>query len=164
MSAAGGTGGTGARRVVLVPGVLALRPEYASLTDPVASLRAAVDAALAWAAEAGDAGAVVVGNGSATRTEKAPGYLDERAEGFDAWLRAALTAPDPAELAAVDAELAGQLWASTESFGHLAGLLEGARLVSVDYDDAPYGVQYWVMRWESPAAPAARATRPAPPA
>lgn len=162
MSATRSASDAGARRVVLVPGVLALRPEYASLTDPVAPLRAAVDAALAWASEVGDAGEVVVGNGTATRTEKAPGYLDERAEGFDASLRAALTAPDPAALAAVDAELAGQLWASTESFGHLAALLEGARLVSVDYDDAPYGVQYWVMRWESPAAPAARAARPAP--
>ena len=45
-------GATGAR-VVLVPGVLALLPEYASLTDPVAELRAACLAAVAWLVEEG---------------------------------------------------------------------------------------------------------------
>ena len=35
-------------RVVLVPGVLALLPEYAGLEDPVAELRAACLAAVAW--------------------------------------------------------------------------------------------------------------------
>ncbi|MFT4286971.1 hypothetical protein [Nocardioides sp.] len=129
-------------RIALVPGVLALRPEYASLIDPVPELRTAVAGAETWA------DTVLVGNGSAKRTEKAPGYLDPRAEPFDAELRAALVAPSPADLRAVDDGLAKELWASTESFGELADLLEGARLVSVDYDDAPYGVQYWVMRWQ----------------
>jgi hypothetical protein len=132
--------------------VLALRPEYASLHDPVAPLRAAVEAALAWVDEGGP-GEVVVGNGTAKRTERAPGHLDARAEAFDAELRAALTSPDPAALAAVDTDLAAELWASVESFGRLATLLDGAALVAVDYDEAPYGVQYWVMRWESPARP-----------
>ena len=40
-------------RVVLVPGVLALLPEYAGLTDPVAGLRAACVAAVAWLVEDG---------------------------------------------------------------------------------------------------------------
>ena len=35
-------------RVVLVPGVLALLPEYAGLEDPVADLRAACLEAVAW--------------------------------------------------------------------------------------------------------------------
>lgn len=138
-------------RVVLIPGVLALRPEYASLVDPVAELRAAVDAAVAWA---GPDGLVAVGNGSAKRTEKAPGYFDERAEAFDARLRDALVAPSPAVLRGVDPALAHELWASVESFGTLADALErmvstGSITVSVDYDDAPYGVQYWVIRWEA---------------
>lgn len=132
-------------KVVLIPGVLALRPEYASLIDPVADLRAAVDAAVGWA---GPEGLVVVGNGSAKRAEKAPGHLDERAEGFDAALRDALAEPSPEALRAIDPALAEELWASVESLGTLADALEGARLVSVDYDDAPYGVQYWVMRWQ----------------
>jgi len=129
-------------RIALVPGVLALRPEYASLVDPVPELRAAVAVVEAWA------DVVLIGNGSAKRTEKAPGYFDPRAEDFDDSLRAALVAPAPSGLRAVDDGLAKELWASTESFVELADLLEGARLVSVDYDDAPYGVQYWVMRWQ----------------
>lgn len=38
----------GLSRVVLVPGVPALLPEYAGLSDPVADLRAACRAAVAW--------------------------------------------------------------------------------------------------------------------
>lgn len=133
------------RRVVLVPGVLALRPEYASLTDPVPELRAAVTAALEWA---GPDGLVVVANGSAKRTEKAPGYFDERAEGFDAALREALCEPSPEALRAVDRALAADLWADVASLDTLADALDGARLVSMDYDDDPFGVQYWVMRWQ----------------
>lgn len=134
-------------RIVLIPGVLALRPEYASLTDPVAELRAAVAAALAWA---GKDGLVVTANGSATRTEQAPGHFDARAEGFDAALRTALTTPDPAALRAVDTDLAAQLWAHVGALPSLADHLEGAELVGLDYDDAPYGVQYWVLRWHLP--------------
>ena len=33
----------------------------------------------------------------------------------------------------------------------LAGLLTDGATASVDYDDDPYGVQYWVIRWEMPA-------------
>ena len=40
-------------RAVLVPGALALLPEYAGLEDPVADLRAACRAAVTWLVEAG---------------------------------------------------------------------------------------------------------------
>jgi len=155
-------------RVVLVPGVLALLPEYAGIEDPVAELRAAALAAVGWlgrevtvladaqgarvAAYLLDAVAhrgqepsyLVVGNGSAKRTEKAPGHFDERAEAFDAALGESLRAGRPA----VDAELARELWASVDSIVELAELgLGGLGEAEVDYDDAPYGVQYWVMRW-----------------
>jgi hypothetical protein len=40
-------------RIALVPGVLALLPEYAGLEDPVADLRSTVRAAAGWLAEAG---------------------------------------------------------------------------------------------------------------
>jgi hypothetical protein len=49
----------------------------------------------------------------------------------------------------LDASLAAELWAATGAFTELADLLEGVGLVSVDYEDAPFGVQYWVMRWKS---------------
>ncbi len=153
-------------RVVLVPGVLALLPEYASLEDPVAELRAVcLDAVaslgsdvtvladgpgervaahlLAVTTRSGDEPCyLVVGNGSAKRTEKAPGHLDERAHAFDEALGASLRAGRPV----VDAGLAEQMWASVGGIARLAelGVLGPAE---VTYDDDPFGVQYWVMRW-----------------
>jgi hypothetical protein len=159
------------RPVALVPGVRALLPRYASLEDPVAELRAAclsavdtlgprvrvlaaddgaaeVAAALVAAAgadvvvvEEEPSGVLVVGNGSAKRTEKAPGYLDERAERFDDELRAGLLAGTPAP----DPALAAELWADVGVLDRLSGLVTGAP--EVLYDAAPFGVQYWVMTW-----------------
>ncbi len=57
-------------------------------------------------------GLLVVGDGAATHTEKAPGHLDERAGPFDAAVAAALRDADPAALAALDPELAAQLLAA----------------------------------------------------
>ena len=162
-------------RVALVPGVPALLPGYASLEDPVAPLRAACLDAVAWlgpaprvvasaqgsrvaaalldevvsGAEPGDPGVLVVGNGSARRTDVSPGPFDARGVPFDDALASALRGPDPAALRSLDAALAEELWADTGCFDELADLLESATLVGVDYDDAPYGVQYWVMRWQS---------------
>ncbi|MCX6399577.1 MAG: hypothetical protein NTX33_06585 [Propionibacteriales bacterium] len=149
----------------LVPGVLALLPEYASIEDPVADLRAAclaatgrlgpcvrvvasgasgarVGAALVAAVggtvvESGETGTLVVANGSARRTEKAPGHLDERAEGFDVALRDDLTS--------ADVGLAAELWADVAALAALAGhVLADAEVL---FDDLPFGVQYWVAVW-----------------
>ena len=152
----------------LVPGVLALLSSYTSIEDPVADLRAAcleavgrlgprvrvvassatggsgarVAAALVAAAGAsvvgsGGTGVLVVGNGSATRTEKAPGHLDERAVAFDDALRVSFAGIDP--------ELAEELWADTACLAALPPLsLPEAEVL---YDDAPFGVQYWVAVW-----------------
>lgn len=155
--------------VALVPGALALLASYGSLVDPVADLRAAcrravgalgprvrvvasgdaglrVGAGLVEAAGASVAaadattGVLVVGNGSAKRTEKAPGHLDERAEAFDEAIRAALLAGGPVE---VDAALAEELWADVGALEVVRGLATSEVL----YDDQPYGVAYWVMLW-----------------
>ncbi len=153
-------------RVVLAPGVLALLPEYAGLVDPVADLRAACRTAVGRLGSSvtvcasspqGERVAsslldsvtrtdevpsvLLVGNGSARRTEKAPGHLDERAAGFDrdlrAWLGGAAPPPDPA--------LARELWADVDA------LLSFDRAFTdpeVLYDDDPFGVQYWVLSWD----------------
>lgn len=159
-------------RVALVPGCLALRAAYASVEDPVAELRSAVAGALAWlgpdveivASEQGlrvaeellrarerTAGAeqsvLVVLNGSACRTEKAPGHYDARAEAFDHRLGAALVAPDLTALADTDRALGEELWADLAALPRLTRLLGSAAPATVDYDAAPYGVQYWVLRW-----------------
>ena len=127
-----------------MPGTLALQERYASLVDPIPDLRAAVAAATAWADR------VVVLNGSARRTQASPGPYDPRAVAFDAALFAALTEPSPAALRAVDQTLASDLWAMTEAAGDLADLLsEGSWTVSVDYDSAPTGVAWWVLRYAS---------------
>lgn len=181
-------GGAGAlREVVVVPPVPALLPEHASLTDPVAELRAAATAAVAaLRAAVGPSGRVgvlgspgsarvaahlldgvprapydaerppadvtgllVLGNGSATRTEKAPGHLDERSAAFDAALGAALAAADGGALADLDLGLAAALWAEAAPLRALGGALRAgapAWRAEVTYDDAPYGVQYWVVR------------------
>jgi hypothetical protein len=97
-------------------------------------------------------GLLVVANGSATRTEKAPGHLDERAAAFDAAIGQALSAGDPAALADIDLDLADELWALPDAdvLRTLAERVHAAVEVHVDYDDDPFGVQYWVVRWQCP--------------
>ena len=160
-------------RVALVPGVLALLPEYAGQEDPVPEVRAAALAAAAWLATAGPvtvvgddqgsrvgrhllAGAaegdgsayLVVANGSARRSDAAPGHVDERAVPFDAATEAALSEPDPAALERLDVELAAALLVGNPTgLVRLGTLLRRAGPPVMDYAGDPFGVQYWVMRW-----------------
>jgi hypothetical protein len=91
---------------------------------------------------------LVVANGSATRSEKAPGHLDERAFDFDAALEQALRTGDAAALAAVDPALAEELWChDAAAFHGLASVLPAGSTGEVSYADDPYGVQYWVVTW-----------------
>lgn len=170
-------------RVVIVPSTLALLPQYASVDDPIPELRAAVLAARDWLLEPGPVGGVagtpggikvarhlvgdpddavpgllVVAGGSATRSVKAPGSFDERAEAFDAQLGKALADGDLAALGSVDLDLAAELWAGDDAMvlaalGRRLGRTSRVESVQVDYDAAPYGVQYWVVRWELGALP-----------
>ncbi len=95
------------------------------------------------------AGLLVVANGSATRSEKAPGHLDDRAFAFDDALAAALRSGRPEQLTALDPDLAEQLWCFDAPawchLGQLAPAPDGP--VCMDYDDDPFGVRYWVTRW-----------------
>ncbi|MER6472062.1 class III extradiol dioxygenase subunit B-like domain-containing protein [Streptomyces collinus] len=92
---------------------------------------------------------LVMGDASACRTLKAPGYLDERAADFDAGVARALGAADLAAVMALDAGLAQELKASGRApWQLLAGAAEGAGLSgALLYDDAPYGVGYLVATW-----------------
>lgn len=94
-------------------------------------------------------GLLVLGDGSACRTVKAPGYLDERAEPFDAELARALGAADTEALAGLDAELCRQLQVEGRApWQVLAGAARGAGLGGkLRYADAPYGVGYFVASW-----------------
>ncbi len=94
---------------------------------------------------------LVVGDGSARRTEKAPGHLDARAAGFDADVERALDAADPAALLALDPVLARELMAAGRpAWQVLAGAAAGDWAGAVRLADAPYGVGYLVARWSRP--------------
>jgi hypothetical protein len=92
---------------------------------------------------------LIVGDGSAKHSERAPGHLDERAPGFDDQVAAALAAGDPEALAALDAELAAELWATGRAPWHvLAGAAGGPGWRSeLRYTGAPFGVGYHVAVW-----------------
>ncbi|MEU0935631.1 hypothetical protein [Embleya sp. NPDC005971] len=91
---------------------------------------------------------LVVGDGSACRTEKAPGYLDPRAEAYDRALGAALADADPDVLAALDPALARELWvAGRPALQVLAGAAGPGRGGRLLYAEAPYGVGYFVALW-----------------
>ena len=94
----------------------------------------------------------MVANGSARRSEKAPGHLDERAAAYDAELEKALRAGDVDALRALDPGLAEELMVgNVAGFARLGELLTPGLAPEVDYADDPFGVQYWVMRWSLPA-------------
>jgi hypothetical protein len=92
---------------------------------------------------------LVMGDASACRTVKAPGYLDERAAPFDAAVARALGTADVPALQALDSVLAHELKASGRApWQILAGAAQDRNLTgSLLYEDAPYGVGYVVAAW-----------------
>lgn len=94
---------------------------------------------------------VVMGDGSARRSTSAPGYLDDRAAGFDAAVAAALAGGVPSALAALDGDLAVALLAAGAPAWHAAAqlLAGGAYRATLDYEAAPYGVGYFVSTWHA---------------
>jgi hypothetical protein len=99
---------------------------------------------------AGAVAVVVVGDGSARRSERAPGYLDPRAESFDDQVAAALGDGRPDALAAVDPGLAAELMCGGwPAWAWLAAMLEraGVKPVGTTTHVAPYGVGYFVAEW-----------------
>jgi hypothetical protein len=108
------------------------------------------DSGRALAARAERVLLLVVADGSARRSEKAPGHLDERAFGVDEQLLAALRDVDPEGLLAVDAGLAADVLATgcaaLQVMAHAVrgtSGLEGGLL----WSDDPYGVMYAVAAW-----------------
>jgi hypothetical protein len=105
-------------------------------------------------AAAGDRVALLaMGDGSACRNEKAPGYFDERAAPYDAAVARALGRADAAALAGLDPGLsrelqvagraAWQVLAGAAAGGGHSGGFSGSLLADV----APYGVGYFVACW-----------------
>lgn len=92
---------------------------------------------------------LVVGDGSARRTEKAPGHLDARAAHFDARVERALADGSPEQLLALEPDLAtAVLAAGRAAWQVLAGAAQGVALhADLRHVDAPYGVGYLVALW-----------------
>lgn len=91
---------------------------------------------------------VVMGDGSARRSLTAPGYLDGRAEDYDAGVAAALRGGRPDDLA-VDPVLGAELLVAGVPAWRAAGraMAGGAYDAELLYDAAPYGVGYFVATW-----------------
>lgn len=101
------------------------------------------------AASAARVALLVMGDGAARHTEKAPGYLDPRSVPFDAAVHDALRTGDLAALLALDADLADELLVAGRSpWQVLAGAAGDAPADNRDAHLAtPYGVGYHVATW-----------------
>jgi hypothetical protein len=93
---------------------------------------------------------VVMADGSARRGEKAPGHLHPDAVSFDEAIEAALRSGDAETLAALDPEIGEELWcAGVPGLRALGEVARDRRVAAeVSYADAPYGVAWWVARWD----------------
>jgi hypothetical protein len=93
---------------------------------------------------------LVMADGTARRGEKAPGHLHPDAVAFDDRVEAALRSGDAATLAALDPELGEELWCEGIPGLRVLGELARERAVTaeVSYAEAPYGVAWWVARWD----------------
>lgn len=92
---------------------------------------------------------LVMGDGSARRSEKAPGHLDERAFAMDQVIADALAAGDPGGLSGLDAGLAEQLMIAGRAAWQAlaAGLVGPPDRARAEVSD-PFGVLYHVAVWE----------------
>lgn len=113
------------------------------------------------ASDLDDAAVLVMADGSARRSERAPGHLDDRAEPFDATIAAALADGDADALGGIDLELADSLLCAGAQAWRTVGDAVSARLHATEgapvdgsgvearlhLDDAPLGVGWFVAEW-----------------
>ncbi|MGC5050767.1 hypothetical protein ACLQ2S_04845 [Micromonospora sp. DT48] len=113
--------------------------------ETCADLGARLDSHQPWAL-------LVMGDGSACRGEKAPGYADPRADAYDEGVARALADADLDALLSLDPGLSAQLrvagrapWQVLAGAARAAG---GGWRGELRYHAAPYGVGYLVANWE----------------
>lgn len=95
---------------------------------------------------------LLLGDGSTRRGATAPGYIDERAFGFDARTGRALADGDAHALVEMDVALAEELMVHGRPTLQLLGLVAATQDAqprgSLTYQDDPFGVMYFVAHWE----------------
>src|SRR4051812_42190833 len=104
----------------------------------------------AWSrSRRGPRGVAARGDGSARRTVKAPGYLDEAAAPFDAGVARALAAGDAAALACLDRGEGARLLAAGVPVWRAVGAALAGRTVTarLHHHAAPFGVGYLAATW-----------------
>lgn len=96
---------------------------------------------------------LVLGDGSACRGEKSPGYDDPRAVAYDDRVAEALARADADALLGLDPVLSTELRvAGRAPWQVLAGAAGGGWDGELTYHAAPYGVGYLVATWTRPAS------------
>ena len=100
------------------------------------------------------AGLLVMADGSACRSLRAPGYLHPRAAAFDAAVERAVRTGDLGSLQVMDRGLARELLATAATgWQVLAGAMPRAAATGIQYADDPFGVFYlaaWLAGEPSP--------------
>ncbi|MEV4317180.1 hypothetical protein [Actinocrispum sp. NPDC049592] len=106
-------------------------------------------AALAGSLDSGERTALLVmADGSASRSLKAPGYLDARAHEFDAGVVRALACGDSDALLGLDSGLADELLMQGRAALQVLGAaVPSVRVAEVRHQEDPFGVLYFVAFW-----------------
>jgi hypothetical protein len=96
-----------------------------------------------------DVALLVMADGTTRRSVQAPGFLDERAEPYDASIATALAAGDPEALTALDPDLGSALGSTgVPTLRTLGDMTKGATVTArLRVDEAPFGVGYFVADW-----------------
>jgi hypothetical protein len=120
---------------------------YQGVPDLTVSDCASLGTALAE--RAARVGLLVCGDGSACRSEKAPGFYDPDAEQWDDAAVSAIRNADAQALLDLDVDVARRVLAAGRApWQVLAGAASGAVFnADVAYAEAPYGVMYVVGTW-----------------
>lgn len=95
---------------------------------------------------------LVLGDGAATHSLRAPGYFDRRAAGFDAAVADALAGPDLTALLELDGDLAAALGVAGREAWQVGAAAAAASAPAwrgeLLFSQIPYGVAYHVAVWD----------------
>ncbi len=98
-------------------------------------------------------GLLVMGDGSSSRTEKAPGHIKGAAVPFDEAILAAVGTGDAQALSQLNLTVAAEVGAAgAPAWVALAGKTREVLTAQIDLSDDPYGVLYIVARWTAELA------------